>query len=141
MDFEQPSNILLELCAPERNPVKREVKEVVVPGAEGIFSVLPGHTALLAELGAGVLISYGVDGREEYFAIHHGIAEVAGNRVLVLTQALEHEEEIDGERAAEARERAEQRLKTRPEGIDLVRAEAALYRSMARINAQTRTGY
>ena len=43
-----PTKLLLEIVTPDRPLVREEVDEVQVPGAEGYFGVLPGHTPLLA---------------------------------------------------------------------------------------------
>ena len=56
--------LTLELATPTRMVVAAEVDEVVVPGSEGYFGVLPGHAPLLATLGIGEL-TYRV-GRDEY---------------------------------------------------------------------------
>ena len=45
--------MLLELATPTRQLVSEQVDEVVAPGTEGYFGVLPGHAALLATLGSG----------------------------------------------------------------------------------------
>jgi len=131
----------LELATPTRLLVSTEVDEVVAPGEEGYFGVLPGHAALLATLGNGE-VSYR-RGREEHrLAVMGGFAEVRGDRVIILAECAERPEEIDRARADRARQRAEQRLAGRSPGgaheeIDYARALAALSRALARLQVVT----
>jgi F-type H+-transporting ATPase subunit epsilon len=133
-----------ELATPTRPLVSAEVDEVVAPGLEGYFGVLPGHAPLLATLGAGEVM-YRQGRQESYVAVSGGFAEVTGDRVIVLAECAERPEEIDRDRAERARQRAEQRLAGRSasgehEEIDYYRAEAALRRAQARLQVSTRAG-
>ncbi len=62
--------------------------EVEIPGAEGYFGVLPGHTALLALLGAGELW-YRAGQEKHYLAVAFGFAEVLPDRVTILAEIAE----------------------------------------------------
>jgi len=132
----------LDLATPARLLVSTEVDEVVAPGSEGYFGVLPGHAAFLTTLGAGELTFR--QGREEqHVAVIGGFAEVNSDRVTVLAESAERPEDIDRERAERARERAEQRLAGRgargaAEDIDYARALAALARALARLQVAGR---
>ena len=134
-----------ELATPTRQMVSTEADEVVAPGSEGYFGVLPGHAAFLTTLGSGE-VSYR-DGREEHrLAVIGGFAEVSGDRVIILAEHAERPEEIDRERAERALQRAEQRLAgTNPSGgqeeIDYTRALAALQRALARLQVAGRGGH
>ena len=75
--------LILEIVTPERRVVKEEVDEVVCPGIEGEFGVLPGHTPFLTALKIGEL-SYRVGDQRKYIAITWGYAEVDGSRVEIL---------------------------------------------------------
>jgi F-type H+-transporting ATPase subunit epsilon len=125
--------LTLEVATPSRLVVSESVDEVVVPGSEGYFGVLPGHAPLLATLGIGVL-TYRI-GRDEFrLALSRGFAEVRNDKVIVLADAAERPEDIDRERAERARERAERRLAGRTqEEIDYTRAAAALARALTRL--------
>src|SRR3989442_1129496 len=109
------------------------VAEVVVPGSDGYFGVLPGHAAFLTTLGTGEVI-YRIDRDEFYLAVSGGFAEVRNDKVIVLADAAERPEEIDRGRAARAKERAERRIfgGSSEEAIDYARATAALDRALAR---------
>jgi F-type H+-transporting ATPase subunit epsilon len=137
----QADTLKIEICAPERRPAACDATEVILPGSEGVFTVLPGHTPLLATLGTGVMTVFGVDRQEQFYALNGGFAEVNQDHVVVLTDTAESEHEIDVARAEAARDRAERRLKQREEAIDMARAEAALQRALARLAAKRQEGY
>ena len=132
----------LELATPTRLLVSEEVDEVVAPGTEGYFGVLPGHAAFLTTLGAGELM-YRRGRAERRLTVIGGFAEVSGERVVILAEVVEPPEEIDRGRAERARHRAEQRLAGKhPDGpqaeIDYARALAALQRALARLQVAGR---
>lgn len=127
--------IQLEFCAPEHPPLLLEANEVVLPGAAGVFTVLPGHTPLLTTLGVGVLTAYEDESNSRLFAIHGGFAEILGDHITILADVMELADNIDRSRAEAAAERANAHLDKPSEGTDLARAEIALARSNARIQA------
>jgi F-type H+-transporting ATPase subunit epsilon len=125
--------LTLEVATPSRLVVSESVDEVVVPGSEGYFGVLPGHAPLLATLGIGVL-TYRIGRDEFHLAVSRGFAEVRNDKVIVLADTAERPEDVDRERAEGARERAERRLAGRTqEEIDYARASAALARALTRL--------
>ena len=125
--------LTLEIATPARQIVAETVDEVVAPGREGYFGVLPGHAPFLTTLGIGE-ITYRI-GREEYhLAAAGGFAEVRNDKVIMLLDIAERPEEIDRARAERARERAERRLAARTqEDVDYNRALAALMRALVRL--------
>jgi len=140
--------VRLELATPTRQLVSAEADEVVAPGSEGYFGVLPGHAPFLTTLGSGE-VSYRHGREEGHLAVIGGFAEVQDDRVMILAETAERPEEIDRERAEQARQRAEQRLAGRnPQGrlpeaggeIDYARAVAALARALARLQVAGRAG-
>ena len=124
----------LEVATPERELLKEQVEEVQVPGKEGYFGVLPGHAPLLTELGTGFLY-YVIGGKRRYVSIAGGFAEVLQDRVRVLANAAERAEEIDGERARKAMERAQGQLSDAALGVDPAEALNAMARAEARLEA------
>lgn len=126
----------IELRAPEHLPVSYEAEEVILPGAAGILTILPGHTSLLTALGKGVIAAYDAENEPRYFAVHEGFAEILNNRILILAETMELAENIDGARAEAAFERATERLRKPSDDTDIARAEAALGRSLARLQAR-----
>ena len=129
------STIRLELVTPERLLLSEEVEEVVAPGYEGAFGVLPGHTQFLAILNIGVLW-YRKGGAVKKIALGGGFAEVTHERIVVMADTAEHSDEIDLERARRARERAEARLKELSMDDEThAKAHAALQRALVRMAA------
>jgi F-type H+-transporting ATPase subunit epsilon len=117
-----------------------DVDRVVVPGAEGVMTILPRHEPLVTNLREGMLEIVRGDERE-ILAIGGGFMEVHGTQVVVMADVAEHAGEIDVSRADEARCRAERRLSERPQGKDAREAVAAMRRALVRLKvAQTRSG-
>ena len=125
--------LTLEIATPTRMVVAETADEVVLPGSEGSFGILPGHAPFLTTLGIGQGM-YRV-GREEYYlVIVGGFAEVRNDKVIVLADSADRPNEIDRTRAERAKERAERRLAARTqEDVDYTRALAALLRALARL--------
>ena len=131
-----PTSIELQIVTPDRAIVKEQVDEVEIPGAEGYFGVLPGHTPMLAALSVGELW-YRKGQEKTYLAIAYGFAEVLPERVTILAQLAERAEEIEVERAEAARARASKRLDERGD-MDFPRARMALMKSMTRLQVSSR---
>ena len=131
-----PTSIDLQIITPAKVLVRQTVDEVEIPGTEGYFGVLPGHTPLLASLGVGTLW-YRTGQERHYLAIAYGFVEVLPDRVTVLARIGERAEDIDVARAEEARKRAEARL-TQAQEVDYERARTALAKSLARLEAVSR---
>ncbi|PYR19524.1 MAG: F0F1 ATP synthase subunit epsilon [Acidobacteria bacterium] len=132
-----PTKIQLHIVSPDRSLVNETVDEVEIPGADGYFGVLPGHTPLLALLGTGEL--WHRQGSEKvYLSIAFGFAEVQPDRVTVLAQIAEKADEIDVVRAEAAKKRAEARLAQAAADMDFERARIALLKSLIRLQVSTR---
>ncbi len=129
------STIRLELVTPERLLLSEEVDEIVAPGYEGEFGVLPEHTQFLSILNIGIL-RYRKGGAAETIALGGGIAEVTPERVVVMANTAERAGEIDVERAQRARDRAEARLKELSlDDETYAKAYAELQRALVRMAA------
>jgi F-type H+-transporting ATPase subunit epsilon len=134
-----PAHLELQIVTPDRMIVQERVDEVQIPGAEGYFGVLPGHTPLLASLAVGELW-YRKGQDKTYFAIAFGFAEVLPDRVTILARLAERAEDVDISRAEASRRRAEERL-AQPKGdVDLERARVALMKAVTRIQVSGRAG-
>ena len=133
-----PTHIDLQIVTPDRRIVEEQVDEVEVPGSEGYFGVLPGHTPMLAALGVGEL--WYRKGQERiYLSIAGGFAEVLPDRVTILARLAERAEEIDVERAEAARTRAADRVSAAPQSdVDYDRARAALTKALTRLQVASR---
>jgi F-type H+-transporting ATPase subunit epsilon len=132
-----PTHIELEIVTPDKLLVQEPVDEVEIPGTEGYFGVLPGHTPLLASLAVGELW-YRKGQEKTFLSIAFGFAEVLPDRVTILAQLAERAEDIDISRAEEARKRAETRLSQPKSEIDYERARVALTKSVARLQVASR---
>src|SRR3989440_12388132 len=97
-----PTKSQLHIVSADRSLVNETVDEVEIPGADGYFGVLPGHTPLLALLGTGELW-YRQGPEKVYLSIAFGFAEVQPDRVTILAQIAEKAEEIDITRAERAK--------------------------------------
>ena len=133
-----PSKLTLEIVTPDRSLVSEQVDEVYLPGSEGYFGVLPGHTPLLATLQVGEMW-YRAGQDKHFLAIAFGFAEVLPDRVTVLAQIAERSQEIDVARAESAKKRAEERIARGPQGdLDFERARIALMKSLVRLQVASR---
>ena len=132
-----PTKIQLEIVAPDKSLVNETVDEVEIPGADGYFGVLPGHTPLLALLGAGELW-YRQGSEKHYLAIAFGFAEIQPDRVAILAQVGEKADEIDVARAEAAKKRAEERMAQPAVDLDAERARIALMKALIRLQVSTR---
>jgi F-type H+-transporting ATPase subunit epsilon len=131
-----PTKLTLEIVTPDRALGREEVDEVQLPGSDGYFGVLPGHTPLLSTLMVGELW-YRIGQEKHYLAVAGGFAEVLPDRVTVLADIGERAEDIDRARAEAAKRRAEERL-AKAVDVDLERARQALQKSLTRLQVATR---
>jgi F-type H+-transporting ATPase subunit epsilon len=128
-----PTSLHLQIVSADRSLVNEQrVDEVEIPGSEGYFGVLPGHTALLALLGVGELW-YRKGQEKVYLSVAFGFAEVLPDRVTILAQIAERAEEVDVSRAEAAKKRADERLATSAVDVDFERVRIALLKSLTRI--------
>jgi F-type H+-transporting ATPase subunit epsilon len=112
-----PTHLALRIVAADRSLVNETVDEVEIPGFDGYFGVLPGHTPLLAVLQVGELW-YRQGEEKHYVSISFGFAEV--------------------QPAEAAKKRAEQRLAQPTMDIDFERARISLLKSLIRLQVASR---
>ena len=103
------NKIHLDVVTPDRKVVSVDTDEVIAPGATGLFGVRAGHAPFLTLVVPGEL-SFRTDGSMRRYAVGGGFIEVVNDRVIVLADTAEAQEEIDLERARRASEDAQQRL-------------------------------
>lgn len=101
--------LLLEVVTPDHLLLSQQVDEVIAPGAEGEFGVLPGHCHFLSTLRIGEL-RYRIGETTHYMSVLWGFAEVTPQKVTILAEIAEKAEDIDVERAQAVVAKAEQRL-------------------------------
>ena len=134
-----PTSIELQIVTPDKMLVREQVDEVEIPGTEGYFGVLPGHTPMLASLAVGEMW-YRKGLEKIYLSLANGFCEVLPDRVTILAQLAERADEIDIARAEEAKRRAEQRLQNAKD-VDYERARTALVKSLARLQVASRSQF
>ncbi|MCU1383499.1 MAG: atpC [Acidobacteria bacterium] len=132
-----PTKIQLLIVSADRSLVNETVDEVEIPGYDGYFGVLPGHTPLLAVLRVGELW-YRQGSDTHYLAIAFGFAEVQPDRVTILAQIAEKADEIDLARAEAAKRRAEERISSPVADMDAERARISLMKALIRLQVATR---
>jgi F-type H+-transporting ATPase subunit epsilon len=124
----------LKITTHERVVFDEDVDEICAKGTQGEFGILPGHIPFMSALEIGVAKII-INGKNEFFTIMGGIFQLKDNEALILTQVAERAEEIDVERAAEAKRRAQERLENEIDNLDVQRAEIALARAITRLKA------
>ncbi len=127
----------LEVVTPDRLLVSESASQAQIPLANGYIGVLPGHAPLLGEVGIGDL-TYVAAGRARHMAVSGGWAEVGDGWVRVLADQAEKADEIDLDRAEEARRRALDQLSRPAADLDVEGVLNALRRAEARLAAASR---
>ena len=126
-------NFTLKIITPERVFYEGSVSMVEFNTTEGAIGIYKGHIPMPVMIKPGILTITTDEGKREA-ALHAGVVEILQTQVTVLAEVVEWPEEIDANRAKAALERAEERIRRHEPNTDLVRAETALDRAMARIN-------
>jgi F-type H+-transporting ATPase subunit epsilon len=127
-----PPKLALEIVTPEGLLLRDEVEELIAPGEQGYFGVRPGHTPLMATLGAGEL-SYRREGAWHRITCFSGWCEVLPDRVNVLADVGERGEDIDLGRAEQALKRASERMKAIRDEAGYDDAHQAYVRAVTRL--------
>lgn len=124
----------LTIVTPDREFFNEEAEMVEFNTTEGEIGVYAGHAPLTVIVKPGILtITQGENVRNA--ALHAGFVQILPEEITILAEIIEWPEEIDRQRAEEAKQRAEGRIAEHSANIDLDRAQAALMRAVARINA------
>lgn len=123
----------LEIISPERIFYSGEAKFLELTTSEGEIGVYKNHIPMTNVLMPGVVKIYEKD-EVKTAAVMSGFVVILKDKIKVMAEVAEWPDEIDKNRAEEAKIRAERRLKERAAGIDIDRAEAALKRSLVRLS-------
>lgn len=122
----------LRIITPDRVFYEGEVDMVEFNTTEGQVGILPGHIPLTVIVKPGILHISEPEGEREA-ALHSGFAEILPDKITILAEIIEWPEEIDEHRAEAAMQRAQERLRLKEAGTDIVRAEIALQKAITRI--------
>ena len=123
----------LHVITPERRFYDGEASMVELTKTEGDIGVYRNHIPLTAIVAPGVLKIH-EEGEVKEAALISGFIEILPERITIMAEVAEWPDEIDANRAEEARIRAERRLKEESGEIDTMRAELALRRALVRLS-------
>jgi F-type H+-transporting ATPase subunit epsilon len=111
------STINFKIVTPEGVAYADSVVQITMPTASGEITILPNHAPLITLLRFGEMIISKEENGGLYpvhFAVARGVVEVRqGSEVVVLADSADRAEDIDMERAEEARRRAEKALRSK----------------------------
>lgn len=132
--------IKFEIVTPERTVLKESIVQITLPTRQGEITVLPGHIPLVASLMPGVIEIKKADGKLEIISVSGGFIEVQKEKVVILADTAERAEEIDLDKAEEARKRAEEIKKQAKskEEIDFAGISSKIEKELARTKAVKR---
>ena len=126
------AKVNLKIVQPHKIFIDADYDQLIIPGVDGDFGVLEGHTPFITQIRPGILTVINGENSHEY-AIHDGFVTVENNKVTIICEIIEESNQIDIKRAEAAKKRAEERLKAQKGDINYRRAEYALKRAIARI--------
>lgn len=123
----------MSVVTPDGPVLEEDFDMVVCETENGEIGILPKHIPLIAPLTiSAVRLKRGTD--TSRIAVNSGLVEVSEDQVTILAQSAEKPEDINVDRAKDARERAQKRLQSEQDHIDFQRAELALKRAMNRLD-------
>ena len=123
----------LEIITPEKTLIRQEVKSTVLPTGKGMIGVLPGHAPLIGTVTPGILKAGGESQKDVFAFVNRGFFMVSSDRLTIITQSAELDNQIDIERAREAKERAQHIISLKDPAMDMERARESLLRAEMRI--------
>ena len=123
----------LEIISPDKMFYTNDVVMAEYNTTEGEVGINAGHIPMTQIIAPGQL-TITEEGGQKIAALLSGFVEITPEKVTILAEAVEWPENIDVERAREARIRAERRISSGQEDIDLARAELALKKALIRLD-------
>ena len=125
------STFLLEIFTPFGKYYDRYVDELVIQTDDYVLGILPNHTPLVSKVKVSKMLII-QNGDRKCYAIGEGLLNISKDGVTLLLESIESKDDIDIDRAKDAKKRAEERLATLV-NIDVERAQRALNRANNRI--------
>ena len=126
------STFLLEIFTPFGKYYDRYVDELVIQTDDYVLGILPNHTPLVSKVKVSKMFII-QNGDRKCYAIGEGLLNISKDGVTLLLESIESKDDIDIDRARDAKKRAEERLATLV-NIDVERAQRALNRANNRIS-------
>jgi len=128
------ATFLLEVVTPERMFFSEEVESLIFKTPEGEIGILKSHSPMVAAVVSSSIRIKQNDGWKTA-SVASGFVEVLGEKVVLLVDSAEWPDEIDVNRALEAKKRAEERLQKSLNSQEQAQSQAALARALARLSA------
>ena len=102
-------NIKFKIVTPEKVVLEKEISQATIPTVDGEVTILPNHRPYIAGIKAGEILVRCADEKDQdcAMAVSGGFIEFADNKLVVLADTAERAEELDLERAEEAKKKAE----------------------------------
>ena len=132
-----PYTLKLEIITPEGAAFSDQVDMVTLPAVEGQMGVLPHHVCLMTEVVPGEVMVRAASS-DRFFAVGGGLADIASDRVTILTDMAVDADRIDEAKVEEARERAATRLREKISDEEVASVNASLARSLAQLRVKRR---
>ena len=127
------TTIQIEIVSTEKSLYSGDATMVVAPGVSGELGILPQHAPLLTRIKPGVLKIFMEDGNQDLFYVSGGVLEVQPEKITVLADVAERGDDLDEERAQQARQAAEEKLASATPDLDYATAQAELARAVAQL--------
>ena len=127
----------LEILASDHVFYSGECDELIFPGQDGSFGILPNHQPMITCLNAGEL-RYRTGDQWHYAVVSDGFVEIMPSYVTLLADTVERPEEIDEKRAEAAKERAEEKLRQKQSISEYYHTQAALSKAVARLKISSK---
>ncbi len=127
----------LEIITPERIVLKEDVDQIIAPTANGQITILPNHINLLTSITPGELITK-IGGKDQFLAVMGGFLQIADNNVTILPDFAVLSEEIEIEKAEEAKKRAQKLMEEKGTTEEFAEAEALFKRSLLELKVAAR---
>ncbi len=124
----------LKIVTPDRIFYEGDVTMVEFNTTEGEIGIYKNHVPTTCIVKPGIL-TITTEEEVKNAALHAGFVEILKDSITILAELVEWPGEIDLDRAEKAKDRAEERLSQKAEGMDVLRAELALQRAIARISS------
>lgn len=125
----------LQVITPDRKFYQGDVQMVELTTTEGQIGVYARHIPLTAVVAPGILTIH-EDGEKKTAALMSGFVQIMPEEVTIMAEVVEWPDEIDENRAKEAKTRAERRIQSYDAEMDVARAELALKRALVRLEAR-----
>lgn len=112
---------------------------LIIPALDGEKEVMAHHEEMIIAIKPGEMrLQLGEDSEWDYAAIGQGFCQIANNRALLLADGIERPEEVDVNRAREALERAQERMRQKQSIQEFHMTQAAMARALVRLKETER---